>query len=89
MCNRCVTFYDNARFGMMSICSDISIGASVASLGALAPWLATFGVVPGIQEARKGNCGARRGHIAGNLVAIHFLGVIPLIRMTGDGDTRQ
>ena len=43
MCNRCVTFYDNARFGMMSICSDISIGASVASLGALAPWLATLG----------------------------------------------
>ena len=37
-----------------------------------------FGVVPGIQEARKGNCGARRGHIAGNLVAIHFLWVIPL-----------
>jgi len=35
-------------------------------------------VVPAILGARKGNCGARRGHIAGNLVAIHFLGVIPL-----------
>ena len=37
MTHQPVTFYDNARFGIMSICSDISIGASAASLGALAP----------------------------------------------------
>ena len=37
MTHQPVTFDGNARFGMMSICSDISIGASAASLGALAP----------------------------------------------------